>query len=152
MLRKVVFVALIVLLCASCVYFTRNTDPYDENYIALTFNGGKLWLSSGECQPLDSETEQIFKDWANRAWDDMHEAGHWPSTLGEGGKKVWVRGMKIADQGKYSTKQRLIIYRCDKPIVIRHELFHAWCYIDSMPCNCFLIDHPEGTKIEGCNA
>lgn len=141
-----------IVLCASCAYFGYLSDPYDENYVALKFDGGKIWVSNGECPSLNDETREVIKDWSNRAWNDLREAGFRPSILGDSDKKVWMRGQKITEQGKYSRKQRLITYRCDKPHVVRHELFHAWCYIDEMPCDCFWIDHPEGTKIEDCHA
>lgn len=149
MLRNTSFVLILAMLCVCCAYLGFDTTPHGDDYEVLRFHGGFLRVSGGECGDLTDETREIITEWADRAYEDW--ADHHEAVILTDHPKVYVRGMKISQQGLYDRNKHLVKYRCDKPQVIRHELFHAYCYIQNPGCDCFWIDHPEGTKVEDCH-
>jgi len=135
----------LLLLCLSCSYI-MDRDPWDgARYKPLRFDGGTLMVSTGECSPVDFP---VLIDWANRAYRDMSAAQPgFDFTIDQ----IYVYGQKLSTRhGYYDTKDKVIVFDCGEENVIRHELFHRYCYRWKMGCNCATIDHPGGTPIGEC--
>jgi hypothetical protein len=145
---KASFALVLLPLIASCALIFKD-NPEGDNYQAYRFDGGTMWVSHGDCPPISDTTRDTLIDWANRGYRDWIK--YHPSFFMNHNHKLWVRGANITEQGKYDPKRNLITFRCDKPEVIRHELFHAYCYFVQPGCDCFWIDHPEGKSVEDCH-
>lgn len=110
--------------------------PQSGRYESVDFDGGTLLVSRGHCESVDLDE---LVEWADKAYADAH--GAWPD-IDLPVRNLYVTGRNIQDYGLYKRKLHRVEYRCGWEKVIRHELFHHWCYEHALPCNCRLIDHP----------
>lgn len=145
-MRKLLILALALALVGCAGFLRWETNRGDGDWFYVPFEGGTLRVSSGECGGFDWREMQ---DFANRAFRDMSEA--WPAESFKS-DKIFVRGEKLSNRnGYYSTKRNLIVFNCGVERVLRHELFHYYCYNAQLTgCDCYWIDHPapEGYNLD----
>jgi len=141
----ILVLALTLLATAGCASFLRwETNRGDGDWAYLPFEGGTLRVSAGECGGFDWREMQ---DWANKAYREMREV--WPVEEFKS-DRIFVRGERLNNRnGYYSTAKNMIVFNCGVEEVIRHELFHYYCYNAKLTgCDCYTIDHPGGWELD----
>lgn len=114
------------------------------DYVEVPLVDGSLLVAPGECAELDHRT-LIFN--ANRAIASAKEA--WPS------KRMAIDGLPVIGQidphangvpvsGFYRSPDGFVVVRCGIERVIHHEMGHALCYQQRLPCSCSAVGHTLG--------
>ena len=144
-MRKFAVLVLAIALATGCASLMRwETNRGDGDWRYLPFNGGTLRVSAGECGGFDWKTMQ---DWADKAYNEMRVV--WPVEEFKS-DRIFVRGERLASRhGYYSVRKNLIVFNCGEENVLRHELFHYYCYNAKLTgCDCATIDHPGGWNLD----